>query len=66
MHSLLLSSQSDRDTLQEFGATFDLNDHLQTQLPPEKLQSGSGLGIASTVNCIYCCYISLMMIFFLP
>ena len=64
VHSLLLSSQSDRDTLQEYGATFDLNDLLQTQLPPEKLQSGSGLGIVSTVNCIYYFYISLLQDFF--
>ena len=50
--------------MQEHGASFDLNDLVQTRSPPEKMQSGSGLGIVTSMNCIFCYCISLMKISF--
>ena len=54
---LSISSQTDQDTLQEDGATFDLNDLVQ-------MQSGSGLGIVTSMNCIFCCCLFLIKISF--
>ena len=50
--------------MQEHGASFDLNDLVQTRSPPEKMQSGSGLGIVTFMKCIFCYCISLMKISF--
>ena len=50
--------------MQEHGAMFDLNDLVQTRPPPEKVQSGSGLGIILSMNCVFCCCLSLMKISF--
>ena len=60
----MISSQTDRDTLQEHGATFDLNDLVQIGASPEKMQSGSGLGIVTSMNCIFCCCLFLIKISF--